>query len=153
MRRVIATAVTGLAATAGVIGVTTASNATGSTTQTLTLVGHVKAMHIVDNGKKGDSAGDVGTISGTLSRGGKQVGRYLAVCTQFDARGHSICQFVLALPDGQLEIQSGYGKGLNGNRLVHDAIIGGTGAYAGATGDATGTEGGRTFKEVIHLQS
>lgn len=153
MRRIIATAVTGLAATAGAIGVTSASSASGTTTETFTLVGHVKAEHVVDNGKKGDSAGDFGTISGTLSRDGKKVGRYLGVCTQFDARGHSVCQFVFALPGGQLDLESAYGKGVNGGRVVHDAIVGGTGAYAGASGEGVGRETGRTtIKEVVHLQ-
>lgn len=154
MRRIIATAVTGLAASAGVIGVTTASGATGSTTQSFTLVGHVKAEHVVDTGRKGDSAGDFGTISGTLSRDGKKVGRYLGICTQFDGQGHSLCHFVFALPEGQLEVQSAYGTGFNGNRVVRDAIVGGTGAYAGATGEGVGRETGRTtIKEVIHLES
>lgn len=153
MRRIIATALVGLAAAAGGIGLTTASNAAAGTTETLTLIGHLKSQHIVDNGKKGDSAGDVGTLSGTLSRDGKSVGRYLGVCTQLNARGRSVCQFVFALPHGQLEIQSGYGAGVNGNRVVRDAIIGGTGAYAGARGDAAGQETGRTtIKEVLHIQ-
>ncbi|HVW82191.1 MAG TPA: hypothetical protein VHB69_14760 [Mycobacteriales bacterium] len=94
MRRIIATVLTGVAATAGVIGVTAASSASATTAETFTLIGHVKSEHIVDQGPKGDSAGDYGTISGSLFRDGKHVGRYLGVCTQFDAKGHSICQFV-----------------------------------------------------------
>ena len=152
MRRTIATALFGLAATTGVVGVTTASSASGSSTETFTLIGHEKAFHVVDNGRKGDSAGDDGTIAGTLNRDGKQVGRYLAECVQTDGSGHSLCRFALALPGGQLVLETGYGKGVNGNKVVHEAIVGGTGTYAGASGYTDGTETGRTTVNwVIHL--
>jgi hypothetical protein len=110
-------------------------------------------VHIVDTAPKGDSAGDFGTLKGTLSRNGKRVGHYLGQCTQFDGHGDSVCQFVFALSDGQIDIEAAYGKGLNGSRTVHDAVVGGTGAYAGATGYGVGQETGRTtLKETLHLE-
>lgn len=152
MRRAVATAMIGMAVTTAAVGVTTASGASGSATETFTLIGHETAFHIVDNGPKGDSANDIGTMSGTLFRDGRHVGRYLADCIQTDGSGHSLCRFVLALPGGLLVLETGYGTGVNGDRLVHEAIVGGTGTYAGATGYTDGTETGRTtIKEVIHL--
>jgi hypothetical protein len=96
----------------------------------------------------------MGVLAGTLSEHGKHVGRYQGYCVQIDGNGHSQCTFTLALPAGQVVIETGYGAGVNGNKTTHEPIVGGTGTYSTARGFAVGQETGRTtIKEVLHLQS
>ncbi len=141
-------------ATGGVAGGwAAASSASTPLAGSFTLRAHQTSFHIVDTGKRGDSAGDFGTLTGKLFNSGHQVGRYVGQCVQMDGRGHSLCNFVFALPTGQLDIEAAYGRGLNGNRRTHDAVVGGTRTYATARGDAVGRETGATgFIEVVHLQ-
>jgi hypothetical protein len=148
-------AATGIAAlVAGTAALAGTSSASGSGDKVIALTGHQTSQHIVDNGHKGDSVGDFGVIVGKLSRHGKHVGRYQAYCVQIDANGHSQCTFTLALPGGQIVLETGYGPGINGNKTVHEAIVGGTGKYAGAHGYTSGQETGRTtIKEVLYLQN
>ena len=129
------------------------AQASSSGNETFTLEAHQTSFHVVDAPPKGDSAGDSGTLAGNLSRDGEPVGKYLGSCVQIDAEGHSQCQFSFALPEGQLVIMSGYGPGINGNRVAREAIVGGTGHYAQARGYTVGRETGRNNgEEVIHLR-
>jgi hypothetical protein len=147
-------AATGIAAVAVALGTLAGSSSASSSSQhVVALTGHQTSLHVVDNGRKGMSAGDLGVLAGKLSRNGSRVGRYQAYCVQIDANGHSECTFTLALPAGQVVIETGYGAGVNGNKKTHEPIVGGTGKYSTARGYATGVETSRTtIKEVLHLQ-
>jgi hypothetical protein len=128
------------------------SHASSSSQRVITLTGHQRSLHIVDNAPKGDSAGDFGILAGKLSQHGRHVGGYQGYCVQIDSRGHSQCTFTYALPKGQIVIVTGYGSGVNGNKTTHEPVVGGTGSYATARGYATGQETSRTtIKEVVHL--
>jgi hypothetical protein len=148
-------ATTGIAALLVGVGVSAdTSHASSPSQRLITLIGHQKSFHIVDNAPAGDSAGDAGVLAGTLSQHGKHVGRYQGYCVQIDSRGHSQCTFTYALPKGQIVIEVGYGPGVNGNNTTHEPVVGGTGHYAKARGYATGRETSQTtIKEVIHLQN
>ncbi len=121
--------------------------------RTFTLQLHQTAFHVVDQAPTGDSAGDSGVLAGDISRDGQPAGTYQGYCVQIDGAGHSECSFTLALPAGQIALASGYGPGVNGDDVVQDAIVGGTGAYSKARGYADGREtSDDTIVETVHLQ-
>ena len=122
--------------------------------KTFTLEGRQAGFHVVDAAPTGDSAGDLGTLAGELSRNGTRVGKYQGYCVQLDADGHSECQFTLVLPAGQIVLASGFGPGINGDAVTHEPIVGGTGDYAKARGYAEGRETGEdTIEYRVHLAS
>ena len=118
------------------------SSAPAAPTGTFTLQSRLDktTLHRIDNGKRGPSAGDVTVLATALVRDGKPAGRALYVHTSVDDhyRGVSMIAHLL-LPDGTLEL---HGEALErkapglGNPPEESdlAIVGGTGAYAGATG-------------------
>jgi hypothetical protein len=64
--------------------------------------------------------------------GAKPLGRAHFVCTALDRRGdHEQCSGTLVLPDGQLALQGD---------ADNVAVVGGSRAYAGARGIATGKD-------------
>jgi hypothetical protein len=104
------------------------------------------ALTLVDNRRKGESAGDLGLVSGDLlTTSRKRIGRYQGTCVIFNPSiGRTQCTFTLSLADGQITTQASYGAGFNGNKLVHEAIVGGTGAYNTARGQVISQETGQT---------
>jgi hypothetical protein len=103
---------------------------------------------------KGTSAGDTVDFSVALVRDGKAAGRGEFAQTVVDNRYQGISmQAELLLPDGTLELQGG---GVNkrppgGAEPTRDselAVVGGTGAYAGARGTARLSAAGRTTQRV-----
>jgi hypothetical protein len=97
-------------------------------------------LHRIDNGKRGDSGGDMFVLSTTLSRDGKVAGRAEYVQTAVDDRYRGISMTVhLLLADGTIELQGAgldrKAPGLPKPGSDSDfAVVGGTGAYAGASG-------------------
>jgi hypothetical protein len=87
--------------------------------------------------RKGDgppSPGDASIITyHVLDAGGaKRIGRAQFVCIATDRRGqHEQCTGTIALPGGQIATQGD---------AENVAIVGGSGAYAGARGTATGED-------------
>jgi hypothetical protein len=63
----------------------------------------------------------------------------------------SQCSFTLGLPDGQILIQAAYGPGFNTGAVAREAIVGGTGAYAGARGQGRDRELSNT-NLAFHLE-
>jgi hypothetical protein len=63
----------------------------------------------------------------------------------------SQCSFTLGLPDGQILIQAAYGPGFNTGAVAREAIVGGTGAYAGARGQGRDRELSNS-KLAFHLE-
>ena len=128
-------------------------SASPSKKKSFTLEAHQTAMHVVDQEPTGDSAGDFGVLAGDVTRDGQPAGHYQGYCVQIDANGHSQCTFTVALPEGQLQIASGYGDGINGDDVAQDPIVGGNGAYANVRGTADGRETGPdTLEWTTHLE-
>jgi hypothetical protein len=119
--------------------------------KTLDLTGTVTAFHVALDAKPtGQSAGDIGYEIGNLHAHGKPIGRFQGVCTQLP-HASSQCSFTLGLPDGQILIQAAYGPGFNTGAVASEAIVGGTGAYAGARGQGRDRELSNT-KLAFHLE-
>ncbi len=87
--------------------------------------------------RKGDgppSPGDASIITYRVydAGGAKKIGRAQFVCVATDRRGeHEQCTGTIALPGGQIATQGD---------AENVAIVGGSGAYAGARGTATGED-------------
>jgi hypothetical protein len=75
-----------------------------------------------------------------LIRHGKQVGTDATTCMDTDSRGTE-CSWTIMLSGGELQMQ---GYALKTNRAIPFAIVGGTGAFAGASGEATITDNDKT---------
>lgn len=133
---------------AAVVAVTSTAASRGG--KTLDLTGTVTGFHVALDAKPaGQSAGDIGYETGNVFAHGKRVGRFQGVCTQLP-RQSSQCSFTLGLPGGQILIESGYGPGFNTGSVAREAIVGGTGTYAGARGEGRDRELSNT-KLAFHL--
>jgi hypothetical protein len=117
----------------------------------LDLTGTVTGFHVALDAKPaGQSAGDIGYELGTLSARGKRIGRFQGVCTQLP-HASSQCSFTLGLANGQILIQAAYGPGFNTGTIANEAVVGGTGAYAGSRGQGRDRELSNT-KLAFHLE-
>jgi hypothetical protein len=155
MKRLLATAVT-IGIAIPVAGAVTASgNPTHAGPAAVMRVEYkTTALKVVDAAPKGDSPGDLGVVSGKLFApgGAKQIGRYQGLCYTMAPKTNSECTFTFSLSGGQITVISGYGKGFNGSKVVHDAIVGGTRAYRAVRGEGIGVEtSDTTGRETIHL--
>jgi hypothetical protein len=105
----------------------------------LQIVLQPQAFHVVDVPPKRsrDGAASPGDATVTVYRvldaaGEKRLGRAQFVCTATDGGGrHEQCSGTIALPGGQIATQGD---------AEHVAVVGGSGAYAGARGTATGED-------------
>jgi hypothetical protein len=107
-------------------------------TGTLHVVLKPRSFHFVDVPPKraGDGPPSPGDTSITTYRvfdgsGAKRLGRAQFVCVATDRGKHEQCSGTIALRDGQIATQGD---------ADHVAVVGGTGAYAGARGTATGED-------------
>lgn len=142
---------TALLAAAAAAFVAVTSTAASSAGKTLDLSGTVTGFHVALDAKPaGQSAGDIGYETGKLFVHGKLAGRFQGVCTQLP-QASSQCSFTLGLSAGQILIQASYGPKFNTGKVAREAIIGGTGAYAGARGQGLDRELSDT-KLVFHLE-
>jgi hypothetical protein len=144
---------------AAVLGVLAAATpATASTrhatgrTITIDATSQLEQAQSVDNPPAGPSAGDLLIFTEQLlDLHGRQIGRDAAECVQlFDAS--SLCTGTYVLPGGQVMVQLLH----PGPEPVYtQAITGGTGRYAGATGTVTvrQQQGGDRFTFHIRLPS
>jgi hypothetical protein len=143
---------TGAVAAIGAAAVlSTSGGAAASAGRSVHITMEQTSMKLVDAAPEGDSPGDLGVIAGDVLNpgGGKRVGRYQGYCILVaPATGNSECTFTLKLPRGQITILGGYGKGINAGDVVHEAVVGGTGAYRDARGQTTGRETGDTSVDV-----
>ena len=131
MRRTISVTVLAAALAAVVIGSGLASGRGGPTSITLHLTSKLEHASYVDNAPQGRSAGDVLIFTEKLlDAHGHTVGSDAASCTYlFDRR--SLCSGAYALAKGRIMVQL-VQPGPTG--AYTQAITGGTGRYAGATG-------------------
>jgi hypothetical protein len=131
-------------------------SAPAATSGSFTLLSRLdtRSMVSVDARPKGRSAGDMFVFSTSLSRDGKADGRAEFAQTLVDSRYQGISiQGDLLLADGTLELQA---AGLNrrppgGPRPSGEsdfAIVGGTGAYAGARGTIHPVRAGRITERL-----
>jgi len=125
-------------------------------TMTLTAAFEPRSMVKVGGGPKGTRAGETIVFSTSLRMGGKPAGRGEFVQTVVDDRYRGISiRADLLLPEGTIELQ---GAGLSirppggakPSRETAMAIVGGTGAYAGAGGSADLSAAGH-LKQRIEL--
>ena len=143
------------AAAAAVIIPATSAPASPAGTLTVTSKLDAKTMVMVDAAKpKGRSAGDTVSFSTTLLRNGKPAGRGEFAQTLADNRYQGVVmQVELLLPDGTISLT---GAGLNRRApggadpraQTELAVVGGTGAYAGANGTAKLTDVGRSSQRM-----
>jgi hypothetical protein len=119
-------------------------------TGTLQMVLRPESFNLVDNPPKrsGDGPPSPGDASITGYRvldasGAKRLGRAQFVCVATDRRGeHEQCAGTIALPGGQIATQGD---------ADHVAIVGGTGAYAGARGTAAGQDHPHSVDVTVHF--
>jgi hypothetical protein len=108
----------------------------------------------VDARPRGTSPGDVIVFSTSLRRDGKPDGRAEFVQTVVDQRYRGVSMHAdLLLADGTLELQgAGLSRrapgGAKPSAETDMAIVGGTGAYAGATGSIKLIPSGRTTQRL-----
>jgi hypothetical protein len=119
-------------------------------TGTLQIVLRPKSFNFADAPPKrsGDgppSPGDASIITYRVldASGAKRLGRAQFVCTAIDRRGkHEQCSGTIALPDGQIATQGD---------AENVALVGGSGAYAGARGTATGEDHPDSVDVTLHF--
>jgi hypothetical protein len=144
-----------VAALAALVAATAVVSASGATADhTIRLDFKLQDVKVVDAAPKGQSRGDYGVISGTLSAPGshKQAGHYQGICFTTTPPAGSECTITYSLAGGQITTTTAYGKGFNGDAVSHDAIVGGTRRYANARGELVGRETGDTTGTMtIHL--
>ncbi len=112
---------------------TRASAATRARATTLHLTAHFVHAALVDAAPQGPSAGDQQVVAGTLLRGTKAVGRFGFVC-EFLTTGRNAneeCTGTGRLSDGSITAQ-GFSRQSDDDHTW--AVVGGTGAYRGASG-------------------
>jgi len=142
------TALAALAAVAAAFLPSALATAAPDGTMTLTASFEQRSMAKVGGGQKGASPGETIVFSTTLRREGKVAGRGEFVQTVVDPRYRGISTRAdLLLQDGTIELQSA-GVSVRppgGAKPSPDpdmAIVGGTGAYAGAAGTVRMTAAG-----------
>jgi hypothetical protein len=144
-------------AAAGGTAVTAQGQApTGSgRTFTLDVVFERASVHTTDLGRKGPSIGDMAALSGKLLAGGKPAGREELTTVDLDPRyGGVVMHAGLLLGDGSLQLQTaGTDKRAPGAAAPTDdtllAVVGGTGAYAGARGTVLAHDTGPGMRQRL----
>ena len=134
MRRTI-----GMGLAAGALAATAAGGGLASAQDgpdVLTLTSVEQQCASADNGRRGDSLGDLGACRGLLRNAdGARVGRAHWTCVYLGStRAGSDCSAVVSLPGGTLQAA---GVLSHTSPRSEWAITGGTGRYAGARGTAT----------------
>jgi hypothetical protein len=131
-------AVTAAVAGSSLIG-TAGAQTTPTTLELVQLERDVRAGFVDNPPRRRETAGDVFTVRGTVrDSAGRAAGKAEAAFTQTGKRS-ALGGATFALRDGQLMIAGRVGGG--GTDTL--AVVGGTGAYAGATGTVRITEGRR----------
>ena len=122
--------------TAAAVGIA----APGAGTTRLDLFVHDTSQVVTDLGRSGPSTGDLFSFHGQVftHKGGPQVGRFGGTCTTLGAGRDLSCSASFRLREGQLIVQGVFPAArFYSGRTVALAVLGGTGAYAGAGGEGT----------------
>jgi hypothetical protein len=132
-------AAAGALATHAVTSPAATSEPRSGRTISLTAITDRQSVHTEDVRPKGPSMGDQIVWSARLLSNRRVVGRFEAVSTAVDKRYEGIShRFTLLLADGTIEVSgAGPGRRIPGLPNQEDqeiAIVGGTGAYSGASG-------------------
>ena len=144
------------AAAVAAAGVLPLASAPAAPSSSFTLVASLdrQSMVRVDARPKGTSPADVIVFSTSLRRGGKPDGSAEFVQTVVDPRYRGVSMHAdLLLADGTLELQgAGLSRrapgGAKPSSETDMAIVGGTGAYTGASGSVKLVPGGRTTQRL-----
>ncbi len=143
--RVIAIILTASAAVIATSAITASGSPAHDTTTTLVLHGRQvpSTFHLVDQPPQSESPGDTISFSENLYARRHRVGFSEVTGTLLDNKRHDADNLTgsLILRRGTLALQ---GTSLGQAATQHLAIVGGTGAYAGANGQATITTGTTT---------
>jgi hypothetical protein len=104
-------------------------------TTTIQLVAHFTQASLVDVGDPGPSAGDQQVVVGALTKNGEKAGRFGFVCEFLNATSNSAeeCSATGSLRGGTITLGGASRQADTDHRW---AIVGGTGAYHDATGQA-----------------
>ena len=152
MKRVVTPSIVAVAITVVVAGYGSAAGRSNPTTITLHMSSQLQHVSQVDNPPVGRSAGDVLVFTEKLlNTGGHAIGSDAATCTYlFDRR--SFCTGAYILRSGQIMVQL-IQPSLSGALRYDQAITGGTGSYAHATGTVSVDQrpSGDHFTFHIHL--
>jgi hypothetical protein len=148
-RRYIALAAVGLVALIAV----PSGHAQAPGARTLNFTEQAKGTKVVfvDNGKHGPSTGDAIVLTIPLvDAAGAKLGTATATCTATsvpkNAEPPTLCQGVLPLADGDIVVSGRVTPGAD-----HLAVVGGTGAYAGARGTMDSTDEKTGAHDVVTL--
>ena len=104
-------------------------------TTTLQLVAHFTQASLVDAGDPGPSAGDQQVVVGTLTKGGSKAGRFGFVCEFLNATSNPAeeCSATGSIRGGSITLAGASRQADNDHRW---AVVGGTGVYHDASGQA-----------------
>jgi allene oxide cyclase len=153
-RRVLVSLLAALLSAAAVAGVALASGGSGGGSRTVTI--HAIELPVkttfTDLNDKGASQGDTFAATNTLHSGGSVIGREDDWCTLMNAtRLRFACDATAFLPGGSVMLQGPFQVG----GTARLAIVGGTGRYRDARGQAIATDLGNekarfTYQISLH---
>ena len=131
-------------------GLLNITSCTQNAPQTLVTIAdaRIHSAKVIDVGEPGDSVGDILTFDQPLlNQQGEQIGNNSGTCIRTRV-GHSFqCQWTLTLENGSIQVAGReFEKGSS-----HIAIVGGTGRYAGITGQIESVNNSDgTFTQTMH---
>ena len=132
---------------AGLISIT---SCTQDAPQTLITIAdaRVHTAKVIDVGEPGDSVGDILAFDQPLlDEQGKQVGNNSGTCIRTRVAHSFQCQWTLTLGNDSIQVA---GREVD-KGSSHIAIVGGTGRYAGITGQMESVNNGDgTFTQTLH---
>jgi len=132
---------------AGLIGIT---SCTQDAPQTLVTIADARThpAEFIDVGEPGDSVGDILAFDQPLlNEQGEQIGNNSGTCIRTRIAHSFQCQWTLTLANGSIQVA---GRELD-KGTSHIAIVGGTGQYAGITGQMESVNNGDgTFTQTLH---
>jgi hypothetical protein len=104
-------------------------------TTTIALVAHFTKASLVDAGDPGPSAGDQQVVAGTLTKGNAKAGRFGFICEFLTTGAHAAeeCSGTGSLSGGTITVAGASRQSDTDHKW---AVVGGTGAYRNATGQA-----------------
>ena len=108
----------------------------------------VHSAKVIDVGEPGDSVGDILTFDQPLLNDqGEQIGNNSGTCIRTRVAHSFQCQWTLTLENGSIQVAGReFDKGTSAI-----AIVGGTGHYAGITGQMESVNNGDgTFTQTLH---
>jgi len=134
-------------------GILSITSCTGDVPQTLVTIAdaRVQSAKVIDVGEPGDSVGDVLTFDQPLlNQQGKQIGTNSGACIRSRVAHSFQCQWTLTLENGSIQVA---GREFDkGSSTI--AIVGGTGHYAGITGqmESVNNDDG-TFTQTLRYRT